>query len=186
MEEDWQRWRPWRSCSGRPWSWPGDHSPPNKRRNNKNRPRPGSKTRFNSLAATVKAVQARRDQLNILAAKDTFPVAPPALQLPLSQDGRGAAPSALRTATPGRGGRGPETPVPEAAGPRPGTFDVANTSDLKKAFVKAIDAYAVLLPLLDEQKKSLDDQLQQASRHHAEPCRNAGWRDRRRRPRPHG
>jgi len=110
------------------------------------------------LSATAKGFEARRDELKAMAAKDTLAVNPPFPQMIGSRDARGGPGAAMRAAM----GRHPGGPGPEAGTPRPGTFDVANSDDLKKAIAKALDAYAAALPLFDEQKKAIDDQLKQA------------------------
>jgi len=109
------------------------------------------------LTATAKGFEARRDELKAMAAKDTLSVNPPFPQMIGSRDWRGGSSFAMRAAMLRRGG-----PGPEGGAPRPGTFDVPNTDELKKAIAKALDAYAALLPLFDEQKKALDAQLKQA------------------------
>ncbi|MBM4040770.1 MAG: hypothetical protein FJ290_19880 [Planctomycetes bacterium] len=109
------------------------------------------------VANTAKGFEARRDELKAMAAKDTLPTPPPPPQLLATRDSRGGASWAMRAAMMRRGappGREGFTP--------PGTFDVPNTDELKKAIDKAMDAYTAALPLFDEQKKAIEAMLKQA------------------------
>ncbi|HUT32711.1 MAG TPA: hypothetical protein VNE39_04450 [Planctomycetota bacterium] len=115
---------------------------------------------FASTAA--KGFEARRDELKAMAGKDTLPATPPPPQLFGTQGVRGGQNWAMRAAISRRGGdpRGGQ-PGREAATP-PGTFEVANTDELKQAIAKAVDAYSAALPLFDEQKKAIEALLKQA------------------------
>jgi len=110
---------------------------------------------FASTAA--KAFEARRDELKAMADKETVSATPPPPQLFASQGSRGGPNWAMRAAMLRRGGQ----PGREGAAP-PGTFEVPNTDELKKAIAKAVDAYSAALPLFDEQKKAIEALLKQA------------------------
>jgi hypothetical protein len=115
------------------------------------------------LTGAAKGFEARRDELKAMAAKETLSVSPPPPQLLGTRDARGGSSFAVRTAMLRRGGdprRG--GPGPEGGATLPGTFEVANTDELKKAIAKAADAYAAALPLFDEQKKAIEAELKQA------------------------
>ena len=121
------------------------------------------KQRVTYMTRTIENLQTRREELTAMAAKPAVSVAPPSSQLFSAQGARGGRASAMRMAYRRRPGADP-------AAPRPGTLEAPNTEDLKKAIAGAGDAYAALLPLLEEQRQAAQKQIAEGG---AQPGRGA-------------
>ena len=119
----------------------------------------GLEQRIARMAETAESLKARREELTALAAKATLPADPPSPYLFGPQMARGGRALAMRMASRRRGG--PGAAEGRARPENPARLEVANTDDLKKALAGAADAYAALLPLLEEQKKATQQQLDQ-------------------------
>ncbi len=111
----------------------------------------------------AKGCEARRDELKAMAGKETLTATPPPPQLFGSQALHAGANLGMRAAMMARRGPDPRGGQPGREGfTPPGTFEVANTDELKKAIAKAVEAYGVAIPLFDEQKKGVEAMLKQA------------------------
>jgi len=118
----------------------------------------GLERQLESTDRLAKGFEARRDELNARAAKETISVGPPPMHLLGQRDARGGRSLAMRAAMMRRQG-GPQRPEGRE---RPGTFEVANSDELKKATVKTVEAYDAAVVALGEQKKAIEAQIAQA------------------------